>query len=428
MKRAFFNQLKFIFFTACIGGAIGAFVWAFLKVMGVGQELLFTILPKHIDFPYLILIICVAGGLLIGVYEKLFHASPEELETVMAVIKRDGKYSCDRLGIRTVGAALPLIFGASIGPEAGLTGIIAGLCFWAGERFRYVGKHLSELSQIGLGAVLGVIFGSPLFGFMLPIEDGEVTEELARKDKMIAYLASILGGFGVYSLLSRIFGGGMAIARLEGTGIGNRERIFVVVLIAIGVLAGVLYSLFHKGTRKLFGFLNEKTGVVFCAVIGGICIGLFGMYVPFSMFSGEAQMEELIESYMDYAPVVLMLIGAAKLLLTNISIQSGFKGGHFFPVIFAGVSIGYGAGIFCSVSPVFAAAIVTSALMGFIMKKPVAVVLLLMLCFPIEGIVWMLLASVVGSFIPALPDSSKSTPEDANHSPKVEETVQREEI
>ncbi len=416
MKKIILDQLRFIFFTACIGGAIGAFIWAFLKVMGVGQELLFTTLPKHINIPYLTLIICVAGGLLIGIYEKLFHASPEELETVMAAIKRDGKYSCDRLVIRTIGAALPLIFGASIGPEAGLTGIIAGLCFWAGERFRYVGKHIKELSQIGLGAVLGVIFGSPLFGFMMPIEDGEVTEELAHRDRMLAYIASILGGFGVYSLLSRIFGGGMAIARLEGSGIGNRERIFVLVLIAIGVLAGVLYSLFLKISQTLFGFLNEKLGVIFCAVFGGICIGLFGMYIPFSMFSGEAQMEELAECYMNYAPAALLLIGAAKLFLTNISIQSGFKGGHFFPIIFAGVSIGYGAGLLCSVSPVFAAAIVTSALMGFIMKKPVAVVLLLMLCFPVEGIVWMLLASEIGSCIPALIDSAKGTKKNANRS------------
>lgn len=405
MKKKLISQLKFTFFAACIGGIIGAFIWAFLKVMGIGQEILFETLPKYINIPYLTLLTCIVGGLVIGIYEKLFHASPEDLETVMAVIKRDGKYRCDRLGIRTIGAALPLIFGASIGPEAGLTGIIAGLCFWAGERFRYVGKHLSELSQVGLGAALGVIFRSPLFGFMMPIEDEEVTEELAHRDKMLAYLASILGGFGAYSLLTSIFGGGMGITRLEGEGIGSRERIFVVVLIAVGVLAGVLYVLFLKGTRKLFGFLNKKVGIIFCTVLGGVSIGLFGMYVPFSMFSGEAQMEELVECYMDYAPAALLLIGVAKLLLTNISIQSGFKGGHFFPVIFSGVSIGYGAGLFCSVSPVFAAAIVTSALMGFIMKKPIAVVLLLMLCFPVEGIVWMLLAAVAGSCIQGLTDS-----------------------
>lgn len=406
MKKALWNQVQFTFFAACIGGVIGVFIWAFLKVMGIGQDFLFVDLPKSINLPYLTLITCVAGGLLIGVYEKIFHASPEELETVMAAIKRDGSYSCDRLGIRAVGAILPLIFGASIGPEAGLTGIIAGLCFWAGERFRYVGKHLSELSQIGMGAVLGVIFKSPLFGFMMPIEDGEMAGELARRDKMLAYVASILGGFGAYSLLSHLFGGGMGIVRLEGNGIGSRERIFAVVLIAVGILAGILYTIFLQGAQKLFVFLNKKAGVIFCTVLGGLCIGLFGTYVPYSMFSGEAQMEELAQRYMEYAPVMLLLIGMAKLLITNISIQSGFKGGNFFPVIFAGVSIGYGAGLICSVSPVFAAAAVTAALLGFLMKKPVAVVLLLMLCFPAEGIVWMLLAAEAGSCVQAFLDST----------------------
>lgn len=409
MNKTFKNKIKFTFFAICIGGAIGAFIWAFLKIMSAGQKLLFTTLPTYVNIPFFTLIICITGGLIIGIYEKLFHASPDNMEEVMAIIKRDGKYSCDRLAIRTIGAALPLIFGASIGPEAGLTGIIAGLCFWAGERFRYVNKHLTELSQIGLGAALGVIFHSPLFGFMMPIEDEKVSEELCHSDKMLSYLASILGGFGIYSLLSLFFGGGMGIARLESGSIGNRERIFVLLLILIGILAGVLYTAFLKGNEKLFHFLNKKCGVIICTVIGGICLGLFGMYVPFSMFSGETQMEELAKSYMEYAPAALFMIGAAKLLLTNICIHSGFKGGHFFPIIFAGVSIGYGAGLLFSISPTFAAAIITSALMGFIMKKPIAVVLLLMLCFPLDGIVWMLAAAAAGSFLPSILAPDKKT-------------------
>ena len=30
-------------------------------------------------------------------------------------------------------ALLPLLLGASVGPEAGLTGIIAALCYWVGD-------------------------------------------------------------------------------------------------------------------------------------------------------------------------------------------------------------------------------------------------------------------------------------------------------
>lgn len=394
------KKIRFLFFALCIGGAIGAFIWAFLRVMDIGQKFLFTGLPKLVQTPGLVLVVCILGGVVIGIYEKLFHASPENMEEVMAAIKKDGKYPCDRLAIRTVAALLPLVFGASLGPEAGLTGIIAGLCFWAGNKFRYAGKHIEELSQMGLAAALGVIFGSPLFGYSFSVEE-ERTAEYDRPVKMVTYIMAILGGFGVFVLLGRLFGGGAGLPRLTAPDIGNRERFSVIVLIPAGIVAGIVYTVFHAGSSRFFGILQRKYGVVACAALGGACLGTFGMSVPFSMFSGEAQMEVLAKDYLAYAPAMLIVIGAAKLFLTNVCIQSGWKGGHFFPVIFSGVSIGYGMGMLCAIDPVFGAAVVTAALLGYMMKKPVAVVLLLMLCFPLDAIVWMLVAAALGSAVPA---------------------------
>lgn len=395
------KRIRFLFFALCIGGAIGAFIWAFLQVMGIGQALLFTKLPQLVPQPYLILAICILGGVVIGVYEKLFHASPENMEAVMAVIKKEGKYPCDHLAIRTIAALLPLIFGASIGPEAGLTGIIAGLCFWAGNRFRYAGKHIEELSQMGLAAALGVIFGSPLFGYSFSVEEGHMDEH-GRSVRMITYIMAILGGFGVFVLLGRLLGGGAGLPRLTAPDIGDRERFSVIVLIPAGIVAGIVYTVFHTGCSRFFGVLQKKCGVIVCAVLGGVILGIFGMLVPFSMFSGESQMKVLAETYLEYAPVMLIGVGIAKLLITNVCIQSGWKGGHFFPVIFSGVSIGYGMGMFCSIDPVFGAAVVTATLLGYMMKKPVAVVLLLMLCFPMDAVVWMLVAAALGAAVPAL--------------------------
>ncbi len=193
----------------------------------------------------------------------------------------------------------------------------------------------------------------------------------------------------------------MAIPKLEGMSIGTRERVCALALIPIGILSGVFFQACHKGCGCAFGFLRSKGGVVCCAVLGGVALGLMGMAVPFCMFSGEEQMEELSQVYVAYAPLALVGIGAAKLLLTNVCIQSGWKGGHFFPVIFSGASIGFGAGVLLQVNPVFAAAVVTASLLGYMMRKPVAVSVLLLLCFPAEGIVWMLCAAAAG----ALPHS-----------------------
>lgn len=48
-------------------------------------------------------------------------------------------------------------------------------------------------------------------------------------------------------------------------------------------------------------------------------------------------MELILETYAVYSPIILITIGLAKLLLTNICIKTGWKGGHFFPVIFCGI-------------------------------------------------------------------------------------------
>lgn len=396
------KRIRFLFFAVCIGGVIGAFVWAFLRVMGIAQDFVFTVLPERIHIPCFVLVVCILGGLVVGVYEKLFHASPDDMQTVMAVIKKEGKYPCDHLMLRTVGALLPLVFGASLGPEAGLTGIIAGLCFWAGRKFRYAGKHIEELSKIGLGAALGTIFGSPLYGYSVSVEEDGSASDYPKPVRMVTYITAILGGFGVFALLGVLLGSGASIPRLSASDISNRERFFVIALIPAGIAAGIVYTISHAVSSRFFDALRGKCGVIVCTVLGGICLGVLGMFVPFSMFSGESQMEVLAETYLDYTPVLLIVIGIVKIFLTNVCIESGWKGGHFFPVIFAGVSIGYGMGMICSVEPVFAAAVVTAALLGYMMKKPVEVGLLLMLCFPLDAIIWMLVAAAVGAVVPTV--------------------------
>ena len=138
---------------------------------------------------------------------------------------------------------------------------------------------------------------------------------------------------------------------------------------------------FTKGAIRLQVLLAKKTAgkvpAVFREVLAGICLGICGMLIPAVMFSGEEQMGVLMKEYSQYLPLALIGVAFLKVLLTNICIQFGLKGGHFFPVIFAGVCMGYGVGmLICGNAEshlVFASAIVTAALLGGTMKKPLAV-------------------------------------------------------
>lgn len=125
-----------------------------------------------------------------------------------------------------------------------------------------------------------------------------------------------------------------------------------------------------------------------------------GILLPFTMFAGEVQAEELSEVWTTMSALALIATGLIKVFVTPLCIRFGWRGGHFFPVIFAGISIGYGMAMLTGADPVFCLCACTAALVGGVMRQPLMAVLLLFLCFPVKGVVVMLVAAAIGSAIP----------------------------
>lgn len=401
------NRSLFIVAVILTGSIAGAFVWLFFFLMNLGIELLWHTLPAALGSPfYFPLIVCLIGGLVIGFYEKRFGPYPEELNDVMKKVKEDGRYEYDNIGITSLAALLPLLFGGSIGPEAGLTGAIAGLCTWVGDRMKRFGGDFKNLTSIGTSAALSAIFTAPLFGFAAPLlgstdglggeEEGEVI--LPKTSKIVVYLCAIAGALGAFMGLNALFGGGGGLPHYSGIVIGATELIWLVPVMLVGALAGWLYHIFSG----FASFTAKKIGdrPVLKATIAGLVLALIGIALPFTMFAGEHQATELDQIWMGMGAAVLILTGFAKVFITPFCIHMGWRGGHFFPVIFAGISIAYGCAALTGADPVFCMCACTAALVGGVMRQPLMAVLLLFLCFPLKGVAVMLLCAVVGSVIP----------------------------
>lgn len=390
------NNVLFLLYTVILGAIVGAIVWAFIRIMNLGIEFIWDYIPSNLNFPLYTLFVCVIGGLLIGVWKKKFGDYPEELSTVMGKVKNTGRYQYNNV-FSTVGSALfPLLIGASVGPEAGLTGIIAGLCTWVGDKLKLYFKEVEELTQIGLSATLGTIFHSPMFGFIEPIEsDKEVV--LPRTSKIVLYFAAILSSLGVFILLGNLFGGRTGLENLETNKIEWLQYLYAIPLAAVGIAAGYLYFIFKKLTFTLENKFKKYT--VLRATAGGLLLGISGTFLPLTMFSGEHQISEVMNNTETIGAIMLIVIAVVKLMLTNICIDSGLKGGHFFPVIFCGICIGCAMSLILGIDTVFCASVVTTSLVGHTLKKPLATVLLLMIVFPAKLIPVMLFAAIAAKFI-----------------------------
>ena len=210
--------------------------------------------------------VCLLGGLLIGLYEKLTGTKTDDLNQVMAKVKQDGRYPYDNLGKLSLAALLPLLFGGSIGPEAGLTGVIAGLCSWVGDRMRRFGAEFRELTLLGTQAALTALFTAPVFGFVAPLagsadgqgEDagdgsasGEITIKLPKAQKTVVYGIAIAGGLGTYLLLGQLVGGGMGMPRFEAAEVGNLELAWLIPLALVGTVCGWLYFVSEHASEAL---------------------------------------------------------------------------------------------------------------------------------------------------------------------------------
>lgn len=392
------NTLKLSGFCALLGLVAVIILWLFLKIMTSGMTLLWDTLPNRLGVSWYPVIICTIGGLITGLFRKKFGDYPEELEVVMGKIKTEKNYQYKNMGVMILGALLPLLAGGCIGPEAGMTGIIAGLCYWVGNNVKFAKIHSKEYTEIGTAVTLGILFHSPLFGIFAVEEDpNETVPSITKGNKIFLYGLAIAGGTAGYMVLNRLFGAPMSgFPSLENTvELATKDYMMIIVYILAGALLALLYQLSHKITVKL----GQIIPPVISETIAGLSLGLVALVVPAVLFSGEEEMTHIMETYSCYMPWMLLLISVLKIILTNVCINLGLKGGHFFPLIFAGLCGGFAIAMFAGCDIVLGATVVTAALLGSIMKKPIAVTMLLFICFPVKMFVWIFVAAVVGSKI-----------------------------
>lgn len=417
------NRALFFVCTLLTGAVAGAAVWAFFRVMGMGINLLWSVFPTWIGhmlepfvpgisqgpfgfLPYP-LILCIIGGVCIGLFERRHGPYPEDLNVVMAKVKKDGRYPYDKLGAMSVAALLPLVFGGSVGPEAGLTGVIAGLCTWVGDRLKRFGADFRSMTTLGVQAALTAVFTAPLYGFVAPLcgsadaADEQVSIEFPRRQKAVIYLCAIVGALGAFVGLGQLLGGGAGLPHFGDIAIGRRELILLVPLALAGLVCGWVY---HLGTFCA-GRLSARMGVrpVLKAVLAGVVLAVCGMVLPLSMFAGESQTEIVMESYAAIGSCALLATGFVKAFVTPMCINLGWRGGHFFPVIFSGISLGFGFALLTGADVTFCTAACTAAVMGAVMRQPLMAALLLFMCLPLKGVVIMLAAAVIGSSVPLPP-------------------------
>ena len=440
-----------VLFSLVLGAMVGIAVCALLRLSAFLTQLLWedgygqlsaVLSATGLSSWWLPLAFCTMGGLLIGLWTWRFGGQPQPLDQVLSSVKQTGGYTLEKPAVSMVGFLLPLVFGGSIGPEAGLTGIAAAACTKLSQLLKKAGIRVKGLTDVTISAALSAVFATPFVGMVAASQDAMPTHddspdspdslhspnstdlsgsspdgyEYRRRVKLVLYTSAALGALAGAIFLSWVLGKNGGLPRFDGMMPGASKLWWALPCLALGYIGALL---FHGG-KTVFARLSSAIGhhPVLKPLIAGVVLGIIAIPLPLVLFPGEEQAFTLMESWQSMGAVVLIATGLLKCLATPLCLNFGWNGGHFFPCIFAGVALGYGLASLSLLEPMFCVAMTTATLVAGVQRKPLIALALLLMCFPASGILWMGIACVLGAVLP-LPKALLSCKTDAQSDPSL---------
>ena len=276
---------------------------------------------------------CLAWSGTIGVALSLLQrhrsnsALPEMSETLAELQEPEGLNT--HHGLRQViGGMLAITGGGTLGPEALMTRLVAvaSHAIWKGAD--------RDLVAAAMAGSLG-LFRSPLVG-------GAAIAG-CQWELIWRWLPGTIGGvagFIAFHGLSDLGGGMRGVAYAWPSDPSQRLGALLAAILAglAGWLAGQLIKCWRQWLHQLellqrFWWIPIGTGLLI-----GLC--LWGL--PLAGFSGENQLQPLVLNNWTLDTSVLMLSALAKLLMVGLCLETGWRGGQFFPVILASSAFGMG--------------------------------------------------------------------------------------
>lgn len=283
-------------------------------------------------------IICSLGGLIGGLI--VFKWAPEAKgegtdSAINSFHNKDGYLRRPIPFIKLISAAITIGSGGSAGREGPVALIGAGFGSIISDIFKLDARDRRIALAVGLGAGLGSIFKAPLGGALLSAEilyRGDFEFEAL----LPSFIASIVG-YSVYASWD-----GWSPVFIINSSFSFSQPGYLLGFAILGVvcgLFGMLYGRTFYGIREFFESLKLPNYVK--PAIGGLLVGVMGMFLPQILGVGYGWLQFAINGNTTILPLWIMVaILFGKILATSLSVGSGGSGGVFAPGLVIGGMLG----------------------------------------------------------------------------------------
>ncbi len=288
---------------------------------------------------WILFLLPAAGGLLSGwlVYTFAPEAEGHGTDAAIEAYHQKGGFIRSRVPfIKTIASALTLTTGGSGGREGPIAQIGAGFGSFLATRLKLSNRERRIMMAAGMGAGIGSIFRAPLAGALFAAEvlyqDPEFESEVILPSGIAAVVA-----YCVYCL----FYGWGSLFHTPGFKFENPLELGPYLALALILVPfGALYVNCFYGVTRMFHSFNIPNHIK--PVVGGLCTGAIGLYLPFTMSFGYGYAQKALDN--ELGITILLLLAVGKIITTSFSIGSGGSGGVFGPSVVIGGAVGGAVG------------------------------------------------------------------------------------
>lgn len=387
------TYLALLLAASGIGVVLALATLAFLAAYLGLHDLVWEELPDGLGVdphPWYALVVTTLGGLAVGLLLVVVPGGGGPGPAEGHGLGMEPTPPIDAVGMVLV-SLVSLTAGASLGPEAALIAVAIAVGTLLAQRVKK--PELGRVfSMSGVGSLLSGLFGSPLAPAVMTLE---VTHLTGRN--LYVFLLPVLVASAVGLLtFEAILDGPLLDIHLPGYADVEPAHVLEALAIAgAAALIGLATIAAFRVVRRLFRPVRSR---VLKATLGGIGIGLVALVAgEETLFSGEHELEVLLDDPEAYGFGALLLILVGKIVAFALSLECGFRGGRIFPVLFIGATVGFAAtAAFDSIPLAVSVACGMTGAAVAIMRVPIFVVLLVAFFAAPAVLPLIVLAAVVG--------------------------------
>lgn len=321
-KITFNNFVKWFVLSIISGVSVGVVISFFLKSL----EYATTTRENH---PWLLYLLPLGGAFVSFLYFKYGKDSAKGNNLIIEQINNSDGYIPSRMApLVLFGTFITHLFGGSAGREGTGVQIGASISATLGRILKLKDIDYNILIISGVSSGFGVVFGTPIAGTVFGLEVHSVGK--MRYEAIIPCLISSY--IGTY--ISELFNIHHTNYHMANVGFDN---IVFIKVIVCSILFGLTSKLFAELTHYLKRvFANKFPNTSLKSFVGGLVIIVAIIIIGNRQYLGLSLdlLNNAFQSPVFYGAFII------KLVLTAITLGSGFQGGEVTPLFVIGATLG----------------------------------------------------------------------------------------